>query len=234
MRYEDFTRCWQAALSGAGLSTFHGERELVDVAAMERTYEIFVEPGVGQQTRPFFVTAKLSYRWDALQTARSQFNEEDLLRTVLGDDHDVPTLRPWLRVDVELSATLPYDAPLPMPSQEQRARWIEETTGRLDRVERLLSEETVAEDARGRLAVLAWRSDPVIKARCEARGALLLEGVEVSAWQAINLPRIWGDPERDEDPPPVHELERMFARVRGALYAWMEALDHLRPAVPRS
>ncbi len=71
-------------------------------------------------------------------------------------------------------------------------------------------------------------------ARCDARGALLLEGVEVSAWQAINLPRIWDDPERDEDPPPDHELERMFARVRGALYAWLEALDHLRPTPPRS
>ncbi len=234
MRHEEFARCWQAAFSGAGLPTFHGERELVDVAAMERTYEVFVEPGVGQQTRPFFVTAKLSYRWDALQTARSQCNEEDLLRAVLGDDHDVLTQRPWLRVDVVLGATLPYGEPLPMPSQERRARWIDETTGRLERVERLLPEETVAEDAHGRLAVLAWQGDPVIKARCDARGALLLEGVEVSAWQAINLPRIWDDPERDEDPPPDHELERMFSRVRGALYAWMEALDHLRPTPPRS
>ena len=126
-----------------------------------------------------------------------------------------------------LNANLPHGKPLPMPSQERRARWIDEAMSRLDRVERLLPKETVAEDAHGRLAVLAWQSDPVIKATCDAHGALLLEGVELAAWQSIHLPRIWDDPDREEDPPPDQDLARMFARIRGSLYAWMEALDHL-------
>jgi hypothetical protein len=56
----------------------------------------------------------------------------------------------------------------------------------------------------------------------------MLEGVELSAWQAVEVPRIFDDPDREPDPGPEEELAALFGRTRGALSAWMQALDHLR------
>ena len=56
----------------------------------------------------------------------------------------------------------------------------------------------------------------------------MLEVVELSAWQAVEVPRIFDDPDREPDPGPEEELAALFGRTRGALSAWMQALDHLR------
>jgi hypothetical protein len=56
----------------------------------------------------------------------------------------------------------------------------------------------------------------------------MLEGVEIAAWQAIDVPRILDHPDHDPDPGPDAELSAMFSRTRAALSAWMQALDHLR------
>ena len=56
----------------------------------------------------------------------------------------------------------------------------------------------------------------------------MLEGLEIAAWQAIDVPRILDDPDEDPDPGPDQELAAMFGRTRAALSGWMQALDHLR------
>jgi hypothetical protein len=61
-----------------------------------------------QPTSLFYVTATLSWRWDAALSARSATAEEDLLVEILGRDGSyLVTEQPWLRVDVTLNATVP-------------------------------------------------------------------------------------------------------------------------------
>ena len=57
---------------------------------------------------------------------------------------------------------------------------------------------------------------------------LKLDVVELSAWQAIQLPRSFSDRDRRPDEHPARQLNEMFARIKAALHAWMEVTDHLR------
>ena len=52
----------------------------------------------------------------------------------------------------------------------------------------------------------------------------------VNAFQGIDLPRKWNDSEHEPDDDPYEQLRAMFERVRAALYAWGEVMDHLRPS----
>jgi hypothetical protein len=56
----------------------------------------------------------------------------------------------------------------------------------------------------------------------------MLEGVELAAWQSVEVPRILDDPDRELDSGPEETLAAMFVRTRAAVAAWMQALDHLR------
>ncbi len=97
--------------------------------------------------------------------------------------------------------------------------------------EPLLPSETVREGRSGLLPeILAWQSDPELSVVCSAGGELKLRGVEIAAWQAIKIPRKWDAPDRRPDKLPVPQLAAMFGRLRLAMSAWMEALDHLTPS----
>ena len=174
------------------------------------------------------MTAGLSWRWDALQEARTATTEEDMLTSLLGHDaaDTVDTERPWLRVDVVLRATMPWGRPLPLPGQDALREWTREVVGRLERTEPLLPQEVVEETPDGNLAALAWKGQPEVRATCASDGALLLERVELASWHALHPPRIWDDPDRWDEGPEA-ELGVFFARVRQALHVWMECLDHL-------
>ena len=152
-----------------------------------------------------------------------------MLSQLLGREEslEIETDRPWLRVDIKLSAAAPYDKPLPMPSKAAWARWVREAMGRMETIEPVIPEDNVREADDGRLEILAWRGEPVVKAICGADGELKLESVQLSAWQAIELPRQWDDSEREPDEHPHQQLREMFQRVRSALHAWMEVMDHL-------
>ncbi len=227
MRYDEFLRSWRSALAASELPTGLSEHERIELDGMGRTYEVIVEPFGGQRTEPFFVTATLSFNWGALQEARGRTCEEDVMRDLIDSEVALPSEPRRLRIDIALHATLSVGRAEPIPSRERLARWTHETTARLESVERLLPAEEASEDERGRLAILAWKGDPKVSASCGADGALRLERVDLAAWQAIGLPRVWDHPDREEDPRPDDELARMFKRVKAALYAWMEALDHL-------
>ena len=228
MRYDDFKFAFSNALAGSGLRTWTGPTERLDLGNLDRRFKAFVEPIGGQDAEPFNVTAALSWRWDALKEARTTTTEEDMLTTLFGrDDADAfKTEQPWLRVDVTLVATLPWGKPLKMPPQSVLMAWMHEVVGRLEGTEPLLPDEVVEETDDGNLAILAWQGTPEVRATCAADGVLLLERVELAAWQSINLPRISDDPER-RDRGPEEQLAAFFARVRRALHVWMETLDHL-------
>lgn len=232
MRYEDFKLAWDEALRESRLPVIggvHGGEESLDLRSMDRHYQLYVEPLGGQDVKPFHVTATLSWRWSTTQTARSRSTEEDLLTELLGREGswEIETEPPWLRVDIALGASAPYGKPLPLPSKAIWAKWVREAMGRLESIEPVIPEENVREADDGQLEILAWRGEPVIKAVCAADGELKLEQVELSAWQAIVLPRQWDGSDREPDEHPHRQLREMFQRVRSALHAWMEVMDHL-------
>lgn len=230
MRYEEFRAAWDSALLESKLGTFgfSGE-ETFNPRNTDRTYEVHVEPLGGQDARPFHVTAKLSFRWDALHTARTATTEEDMLVTIFGRDgaSEMKTEKPWLRVDIKLNASLPWEKPLPMPSKAAWAQWVREVTGRLEDIEPLTPEEKVRENEEGNLEVLAWQDAPSATVVCSEGGELLLQSVSISAFQIVETPRVLDDPDQEDD-GPEEQLREMFHRVRASLLAWMQALDHLK------
>jgi hypothetical protein len=120
-----------------------------------------------------------------------------------------------------------------MPTPDAWRKWIRETLGRLKRVEPIVSDDVAREMPLGVRTVLAWQGDPEIKVRCNASGEVRLEAISISAFQGIDLPRKWDDPDRPEDEAPDEQLARMFQRLKPALHAWGEALDHLTRAAPK-
>lgn len=233
MNYDEFRKAWGRALRESGLpllSAREGDATL-DLRSMDRTFTTYVEPLGGQEAEPFHVAATLSWRWDSLLTARTATTEEDMLVELLGreDSRAVETERPWLRVDVTLHASLPYGKPIAMPAPSVWAKWAREAHGRLNEIEPLVPEEDVREGTDGRLEILAWQGEPIAKVACGPDGDLKLESVEISAWQAVELPRRWDDSDREPDEHPARQLDEMFNRIRAALHAWMQAVDHLAP-----
>jgi hypothetical protein len=186
-----------------------------------------VEPLGGQDAAPFHVTAELSWDWRATNTVRGSRTDSELLSEMLGRDEvvDLVTEKPYLRVDIKLRASAPYDKPLPMPAKTAWAKWVEETMARLDSIEPLLPDQIVRENRMDMTEVLGWQGSPTAKVVCGPGGELRLERVEVAAMQIIELPRFIDNPDEREDGPEV-ELEELFGRVRASLMAWMQALDH--------
>ncbi len=191
---------------------------------MARTYKVYVLLGQAEQVEPFDVSARLSWTWDALQAARTATTEEDTLAEFVGDEHrHMDTERPWLRVDVALNATLPWGSPLPLPPPAQWRRWVAEVARRLDP---LLSTHWERRD--DDMMILAHRAEPEAEVQPDADGQLLLTGVKLEAWEGIDLPREWDDPDREEE-DPHEQLADFVGRMWNALRAWNQTLTHLLP-----
>jgi hypothetical protein len=230
MNYEGFKSAWDFALQSSGLPTIGPAAETIDIRAMSRHYCLHLEPPGRHDNEPFHISATLEFEWGALQTARTYVPEEDVLTAMLGREsaHEIETEQPWLRVDVKLTASLPWGKAIPMPAAKVWREWAREVTARLERIEPLVPEETVREGKDGALEVLAWKGDPELHVICNDEGALSFESVEIHGWQSIVLPRHWDDSER-EDKGPEEQLGQMFTRLRKAIGARMESVDHLRP-----
>jgi hypothetical protein len=228
--YETFRHLWLEALRQCRLPTsgLYGT-ETLDTRNLDRSYRVYVEPLGGQDAPPFHVTAELSWDWHATNTVRGSRTDGDLLSEMLGRDQieDLASEKPYLRVDIKLRASAPFDKPLPMPAKAAWAKWVEETMARLARIEPLLPDEVVRENRMGMTEVLGWQGSPTAKVVCGPGGELRLEGVQVAAMQIIELPRLIDNPDERDEGPEV-ELEDLFGRVRASLMAWMQALDHLR------
>jgi hypothetical protein len=190
---------------------------------------VYVEPIGREVGKPFHVSGAIFWSWDALQTARTATTEDDLLAELLGreDARKIATERPWLRVDIELRAGLEYGKAIPMPSALKWTRWSREAIGRLENVEPLVTGDVFREAPSGFHAILAWQGEPELKVICTPAGELRLADISIRAFQGIDLPRRWGDTEGPADDDPHEQLSAMFNRVRAALYAWGEVMDHL-------
>ncbi len=235
MTYEEFKLAWSDALRGSGLGLIGLDpvRETLELRTMDRRCESVIEPRP-QDVEPFHVGGALSWRWDVLQAARTRTSEENMLTELLGrESARRRTERPWLRVDVEIHASLPWGQEMPMPSSDVWSAWTTEAIGRFDAIEPLVPAARTREGRHGLPEILAWQGEPVARVICGLGGELRLESVKIAAWQAIELPRLWSDSSRKPDPWPGEQLVAMFARVRAALHAWLEVTDHLRGGARR-
>jgi hypothetical protein len=125
MRYEDFRAAFDDALRESKLRMIRlwGEESL-DVRSLDRSYEVHVEPLGGQDAEPFFVAATISFKWDALNTARTNTREEDMLTELFGREGSKrKTEKPWLRLDIRLNASLMDGQQIPMPPKRAWASW---------------------------------------------------------------------------------------------------------------
>ncbi len=229
MNYEQFRTAWYKALSETGIwSCLAPPTETVDLGSMSRTYQVYIHLGQSQEVEPFHVSARLRWTWNALQAARTMTTEEDALMQFLGDENrHQDTERPWLRVDVLLTATLPWGSPLPLPEPHQWRDWLADVTTRLDPV---LSTNWETRDEK--MAIFANRSEPEAEVQPAADGQLYLTGVKMSAWEGIDLPRQWDDPRRERDEDPYEQLADFVERVWEAMDEWNQSLVHLLPPSP--
>jgi hypothetical protein len=70
-------------------------------------------------------------------------------------------------------------------------------------------------------------SDPIqAKVKVVEDGQLNLESMTFKAWQSIQLPRQWDDPEK-RDPSPVDELRNFANRIARAMNAMEDGMAHL-------
>jgi hypothetical protein len=226
MNYEQFRAAWHEALTEAGMGSYLAPpTETTDVGRMSRTYQVYVHLGHSQEVEPFHVSASLRWTWDALQAARTATTEEDALMLFLGDERrHQDTERPWLRVDVTLHATLPWGSPLPLPEPPMWRDWLADVA---ERLEPLLSTEWETRDEK--MAIFASRSEPEAEVQPAAGGRLDLTGVKLSAWEGIDLPRQWDDPDRERDKDPYEQLADFVERVWEAVDEWNQSLAHLLP-----
>jgi hypothetical protein len=228
MEYEQFRSVWHEALAQAGLISMPPQTplETIDLAGLSRSYKINVALGHRQPEDSFHVSTSLEWEWDALQAVRGRFQEEEILTEVMGRKASgLDTVPPWLRVDLALHGSLPYDAPIPLPDPVHWQRWAAEVADRLGPLLPIDSDM----DEHG-LRVLSSRSKPEAHLRCDPSGQLFLNEVELSAWQSVELPRNWDDPERPLDPDPANQLFAFADRVRQALQAWEQCLPYLHSA----
>ena len=172
MTYEEFMQAWVLARKESGLPLLgaHEGKETLDTRSLSRTFEMYVEPLGGQEAEPFHIAAALSWRWDALMTARTATTEEDMLTQVLGRErvggHKVRTEPSPLRVDVSLRASLPYGKAIAMPTPMVWARWAREVHERLEHIEPLVPKKTTREARDGQLG------DPCVANRSYRQGGL--------------------------------------------------------------
>lgn len=217
MRYQEFRDQWHAALRAARVLAHHDRpEETIDLDTGERRWEVRL---LGRSAELFQAGATISFRWGPFASARSYTCEEDLLADLLGRRSVRSTQRRLLRVDIVLRAALPYGSTTPMPSPDICAPWFASVEEKLD---------AALTPRRPKRAGIAWRGDLEIEGRATPQGALSLQGMSVSAFEMIVVPRIWDDPKRRaRERSADHEISGLAKRFRDALDAWTGSVGEL-------
>lgn len=236
MNYDDFKAAFQAALAESGLPVMGLAEEKLDLRSLDRIYGVVVEPIGGQDLEPFQVTATIRWHWRALQTARTVTSEQDVVQLLFGQQGKVRKGKvrrlvpdkPILRVDIMLYASRAWGAAIPLPAPALWRSWAHEVMTRLDKMERVVPAQLTRRTAGGGVVVVGWHGEPVAEVGVAPDGSLTLLAVVLNALQTLEVPRALDESEH-EDEHPHRQLGEMFGRVRSALHAWKESLDHLLP-----
>jgi hypothetical protein len=226
MDYEAFKATFLRSLAASRIPTIGSERvhETLDARSLDRICVVYVEGPDRGDAGPFHVSGEVSWRWRSIHTARTATTEEDLLSELLGrvDLDEVETKLPWLRVDVKLRASVQPTQALAMPPSAIWARWGRDVAEQFNDRMRL-----VPADNDGRLEILGWQGEPKLTVECTEMGELRLRAIELPAFQLLELPRRWDDPDRESDEDPGLALNAMFKRVSRGLAAWRDLALHL-------
>ena len=167
----------------------------------------------------------VSFRWDPLESARTQTTEEDLVSELFGRDDDLPeTMQRELRTDIVLRANLPYASRTPMPEPSLWRSWsalVEE------RLAPFLPAEVVQH--RGQtVIVMGWRGTVEVESRSSDDGELCLSSVSLPSWQAVVLPRIRDGADDELEGDIAKQLDDLAEGHRNALDQWMDCIAELR------
>lgn len=226
MRYDQFRDELLDALRESKLRSLPIDRatETIDIGTTGRSFETFVADfSAERRTEPFHVSAKISFAWDPFESARSYTREDDLLTELLGRRQRQARTQPrYVRVDLDLRASLPYGSTTPMPDPETIGPWIESVTDALDSFNDF-------RERKGRIvAVLGGHGDVAIEGGCKLDGAVSLKALSVAAFKMVRVPRVWDDPARQEKERPIgSELHRLATRFKEAFDGWTESIAEL-------
>jgi hypothetical protein len=177
-----------------------------------------------QNVEPFHVMAKIAFDWSPIDSARSYTCEEDLLTDILGRKQSSLKTEPRLmRVDITLHATLPYGSTTPLPDPPTLGSWTNAVGESLDNI------FTEIKGRKGRIiAVLGGREEVKVEIRCDAIGSLSMDGLSVSAFRIIQIPRIWDNQSRRENEKGSEDqLADLAAKFFEGMEEWTKAVGEL-------
>jgi len=224
MNYDTFLQTWNRALASARLN--HPGMfpdQTLDLQSMDRSYRAFIPFGLSSHKySPFTVTVEVSWRWDALLSARFATTEEDLIMQIYeerGLYQD--TASPWLRVDFTFHASLPMDRYALLPSPEAWRKWASAIITQIPPSFSTKFEDTDDDRPYG------WCGEPTAEATCASTGQFYLASVSLPGWKGITLPRQWDDPERRAEEDPFDQLVELFNWLRENANIWGESLKPL-------
>ena len=141
------------------------------------------------------------------------------------DGYSMDTVPRLIRVNISLRASFPYGSTTPMPAPEVWRSWSDSVEAGLDEA---LPRAESEEGSGSLIAVIGWRSDIELKARCNEDGKLSLESVSVSAFRLVPVPRVWDDPDkREEEFDGGEHLEELGGRIHEAMEEWRKATAEL-------
>ena len=227
MDYAYFRLLWDDSLSEAG---FRKNKfmltETIDVNNQARVYQAIASypEATGASRNPLAdVSIEFTWRWSAWLAIRLTSMEEDLLTELLGEEKsNLITELPWMRVTVNLCATIDEYKNLLMPDESAWRKWNSEMTDRL-----VPLFPNMPGDYPDEPSMPSWGGAPVIQASSSAGGRLYLQSVSQSVWQGIPFQRSWKNLRFMDDIDMEGELDAFLKRSREAMQGFDESLSYL-------
>ena len=222
MNYQEFRDLWHDAIQAARMQIPQPIQptERINLRDMSRSYELVLFSSLHLKCEPFHLVATIQWDWDTTLSARYATTEEDLLMEIFGDFgiHDNDTVLPQLRMDVCLSASIPYESVYPLPPLAHWQLWVRQAS---DDLQALLPTGYEADGS-----ICAYSGPIEANVKILEDGNFSLERVSFKAWQAIKLPRQWDDPEK-RDPYPDGVLLDFAERIAKAISVLENSLARL-------
>jgi hypothetical protein len=208
MRYHEFRDQLQIALRNAGLSGQHvgDPTETVGLNDMGRRWKIYIS---GSTTA---------------DTARSYNREEDLLTELLGrTKHPLKTQPRHVRVDLVLSARLPYGSTTTVPEPRTFGSWANSLREKLEKV------FTDSKWRRGQLvSVLGAMEEVRVDGKLDSAGRLSIEVLSIAGFRMVRVPRVWDDPDwRETEKGAEAKISRLVQNFKYSLDQWSSAISKL-------
>jgi len=226
MRYDEFRDQFQIALQNAGLlgQRLGNPTETIDMGSTERHWKLYILGNSMTDTEPFYVTAKIAFNWDPVNTARSYTCEEDLLIELLGQTKGSTKTKPrFIRIDLELYARLPHGSTSAIPKAQTFGSWVDSIRQKLYKV---LQESRWKQ---GRLvAVLGALGELSFESKCDSAGRLSITGITISGFRMLRVPRVWDDHDRqDTEKGSAAELSKLAKKLKFSIDEWRAGIAEL-------